>query len=109
MDSETEELVKKLTLAPPDEDLYEEREVPGKGIGVFSRLHIPSGSRLLAESPMFVLPDDASILELHRAVECLPGQDQERFWSLAASCKYRKSREWISGLRLNRGWAVPYL
>lgn len=79
--------------------LFEERDSPEKGIGIFAIAAIPSGSRILCEPPLFALSEYADIIELYDAVEKLPKKERSSFWALAGSTKPDKDVEWMSKLR----------
>lgn len=79
-------------------DAHEEREVPGKGIGVFATKPIAAGSRVICEKPLLILSDDEDVLNLYRVVMALDEQSKSRFWALAASIEPHRDTDWIDEL-----------
>lgn len=79
--------------------LFEERNSPEKGIGIFAITTISSGTRILCEPPLFALSEYADIIELYDAVQKLSKEEQSPFWALAASTKPHKDVDWIAQLR----------
>jgi hypothetical protein len=88
-----------LTTVPTPTGLFEQRESPTAGIGVFAINPIPSGTRILCESPLFALPDDNDVIACYLAIKDLPLDQQSLFWSLAASTTTPGDTEWIDELR----------
>ncbi|KAA8892875.1 hypothetical protein FN846DRAFT_608802 [Sphaerosporella brunnea] len=43
---------------PSSPVLYQQAEIPGKGIGILATSPIPSGSLIIAEAPLFTIPSD---------------------------------------------------
>ena len=79
--------------------LFEERESPTAGIGVFALSVIPSGSRIICEPPLLALPDDEDVIRCYRAVKDLPPGKEASFWALASSTYPPHDTEWIAELR----------
>lgn len=88
-----------LSVANSSNHLYEEREVPGKGIGTFTIGLIAAGTRVISEAPLFTIHEDADILEVYRTVKALSVEDSSRFWALAASTRPMRDPQWIEELR----------
>lgn len=88
-----------LATVPTPSGLYEQRQSPTAGIGVFAIAHIPSGTRILCEPPLFALPDDDDVIECYLTIKALPLDQQSLFWSLAASAPPPGDTEWIGELR----------
>lgn len=88
-----------LTTVPTPSGLFEQRQSPTAGIGVFAIAHIPSGTRLLCEPPLFALPDDDDVIECYLTVKALPLDQQSLFWCLAASTPPPGDTEWMGELR----------
>lgn len=89
-----------LATVPTSSGLYEQRQSPTAGIGVFAIAHIPSGTRILCEPPLFALPDDDDdVIECYLTIKALPQDQQSLFWSLAASTPPPGDTEWIGELR----------
>jgi hypothetical protein len=87
------------TAAPTPSGLFEQRQSPTAGIGVFAIKPIPSGTRILCETPLFALPDDNDVIACYLATKDLPLDQQSLFWSLAASTTTPGDTEWIEELR----------
>lgn len=77
---------------------YEERAIPGKGIGIFATKHIPAGARVLCEAPLFVMPEDADIVEVHKTISNLSDGEKSSFFSLARSIEPHVDDDWIDQL-----------
>jgi len=78
---------------------YEARQVTGKGVGVFALERIVAGTRVLCEKPLLVLPEDAGILELYRAINTLGDKGIAQFWALSASAEPCTDDDWIEKLQ----------
>ncbi|CAD0112651.1 unnamed protein product [Aureobasidium uvarum] len=88
-----------LTTVPTPPGLFEQRQSPNAGIGVFAIAAIPSGTRILCEAPLFALPDDDDVIECYLTIKDLPLDQQSLFWSLAASSSPPGDTDWIGELR----------
>lgn len=88
-----------LTTVPTPSGLYEQRQSPTAGIGVFALTTIRSGTRILCEPPLFALPDDDDVIACYLAIKALPLDQQSLFWSLAASSPPPGDTDWIGELR----------
>lgn len=84
--------------ANPARLLYEERETPGKGIGLFATAPIQSGTRVLSEDPLIVLPDEADTVDLYGHIRSLNVEGQKQFWGLAAVMKPDNTGDWMTKL-----------
>ncbi|KAK6338123.1 hypothetical protein TWF696_001594 [Orbilia brochopaga] len=80
-------------------DLYEERQTVDAGIGAFATVAIPAGTRIFCEDSLVMMPEEATHLDLYRAVSALSDDKQAVFWNLAASAKPGKNVAWINALR----------
>lgn len=87
------------SVATASSHLYEQREVPGKGIGTFAIAPIAAGARVISEAPLFAIHEDADILEVYRTVKALSDEDSSRFWALAASTRPMRDPKWIEELQ----------
>ncbi|KAF3915226.1 hypothetical protein ABW20_dc0108873 [Dactylellina cionopaga] len=91
-------------------DLYELRQTLESGIGTFATAVIPSGTRIICEERLLMLPDNAGHIDLHRVVKALPEDRQALYWDLAASSKPSTSSGWMDMLRactdddISEGW-----
>lgn len=93
---------------PSTTQLLEEREVPGKGIGVFAIRHIASGTRVLSEEPFLSMSDEEDPLELYRTVSSLSDEAKSQFWALAASTEPFEDDDWIDQLQSScQGRSIP--
>ena len=88
-----------LTTVPTPSGLFEQRQSPNAGIGVFAIASIPSGTRILCEAPLFALPDDDDVIDCYLTIKSLPLDQQSVFWSLAASSSPPGDTDWIDELR----------
>ncbi|KAJ6258806.1 hypothetical protein Dda_6860 [Drechslerella dactyloides] len=80
-------------------DLYEERQTVEAGVGAFATAAIPSGTRIFCEESLVMMTEDATQIELYRAVASLEEGSRAAYWSLAASAKPGKDVSWIDALR----------
>jgi hypothetical protein len=83
-----------LTTVPTPSGLFEQRQSPTAGIGVFAIAPIASGTRIL-----FALEDDDDVIGCYLTIKALPLDQQELFWTLAASTTAPGDTEWIGELR----------
>ncbi|KAF6807997.1 set domain-containing protein 5 [Colletotrichum sojae] len=44
------------------------KNAPGKGLGLFATVHIPKGTRILSEKPLFAIPRGRTLMETKRLV-----------------------------------------
>lgn len=95
----TNSVVNAPTINPYE--FFEDRPTQFAGIGSFAIKPIPAGTRILCEPPLFVLPDDADILQIYRAVTSRPIEDQMPFWALSQNVTKFKETDWIATLRAN--------
>lgn len=66
--------------------LFDVRETPGRGLGMFATEPIATGTRLLAESPLLVIPYGHYFMaDIEKAFFELPEAKQESFMSLASA------------------------
>jgi hypothetical protein len=87
------------TAVPTPSGLFEQRQSPTAGIGVFAIAPIASGTRILCEAPLFALEDDDDVIGCYLTIKALPLDQQELFWTLAASTTSPGDTEWIGELR----------
>jgi hypothetical protein len=72
----------KLTVRP-DSEFYEIRSVPGKGYGCFAVRDIPRGTRILADSPLIVVPVAEYLLsDIQPVFDKLSLEDQALYFTL---------------------------
>lgn len=86
------------TVSTPS-SLYEQRQSPTAGIGVFATATIPSGTRILCEAPLFALPDDDDVIACYLTIRELSKDQQYAFWALASSTTPPGDTDWIDELR----------
>ncbi|KAF4554163.1 SET domain-containing protein 6 [Elsinoe fawcettii] len=80
-------------------DLLSLRPTPHAGLGLFASRRIPSGTRLICESPLVALSDMADLPDLISLVDSLPPDRQEAFWALAAYKRRHEEVDWIPAIR----------
>jgi hypothetical protein len=88
-----------LPTVPTPSDLFEQRQSPTAGIGVFAVAAIPSGTRILCEAALLALPHDADVIACYLAVKDLTRHQQLAFWHLVACTPPPADTEWIAELR----------
>lgn len=64
--------------------MYEIKPSPGKGLGVFATEHIPGGTEILVEGPIFALEEPTAI-RIYRKFIFLPPALQQEYLSLTMS------------------------
>lgn len=74
-----------------DDTLWEVRKSPGKGLGMFARKHIPTGTRIMADECLFNLPaPKALLIDIERTFDQLSKRQQEAYKKLV--CPDRPGR-----------------
>ncbi|KAG8627514.1 hypothetical protein KVT40_004997 [Elsinoe batatas] len=92
----------KPTPGPEDiyrSDLLAVRPTPHAGLGLFALAPIPSGTRLISESPLITLPDMADLPDLYTLITALTPTQQSAFWSLSAYNRPHHEVDYIPALR----------
>lgn len=79
-------------------NLYEARQTPHAGIGLFATTNIPAGTRIFCEEALVALPDEKDITDLYRALEALPADKQAAFDSLVGH-KHKHDTDFIATVR----------
>jgi hypothetical protein len=69
-------------------NIYEIRPSTNKGLGVFANEHIPRGSRIVCETPIFTAPSEPGLLDVNDVYyrfSFLQGEDREKYLQLHAA------------------------
>lgn len=72
-----------LTLKNPENDYYETRFIPGKGYGCFAIKPLKRGTRILADSPLLIVPIGHYLQsDIEAAFEKLSSAEKTLYFSL---------------------------
>lgn len=80
-------------------DLYEVRETPQAGMGMFATKLIPAGTRLICEEALIQLHEDKDLPDLWKAAEALSPEKRAELLSLAAYNRRHEETDWIPAMR----------
>ena len=72
------------------------KESAGKGLGLFAAKDIPRGTRLIAEKPLFRMPDSVAFESMHPIMRDLPDPVIARLLELSAPKNLEYAGEWTT-------------